>query len=80
MNPAMIERMAQARMDDMQRVVAPRTDRTRRPTLERAPGSGPGWVLIGAGRPVAARRAIGWFLVRVGLRLALSRPHSASAL
>jgi hypothetical protein len=80
MNPAMMEQVAQARMDDMQRVVAPRPDRARRTTPNRATGPGPGWALIGAGRPVAARRAIGWFLVRVGLRLALSRPHSASAL
>jgi hypothetical protein len=33
----------------------------------------------GAHRPTAARRTIGWFLVRIGLRLALPRSFAASA-
>jgi hypothetical protein len=80
MNPAMMERVAQARMGDMRRVVAPRTGRARRTALDLPAGPGLGWAQIGAAHPAAARREIGWFLVRVGLRLALCRPRSASAL
>jgi hypothetical protein len=79
MNPAMMERVAQARMAEMRRVVTPRSGGTGRPAMASA-APGPGWREAGAGHPVAVRRAIGWFLVRVGLRLALSRPHSASLL
>ena len=33
----------------------------------------------GTRRPTATRRTIGWFLVRIGLRLALPRSFAASA-
>ena len=36
-------------------------------------------VMTGTRRPTAARRTIGWFLVRIGLRLALPRSFAASA-
>ena len=42
MNPVMMERVAQARMAEMRRVVAPRSDRSRRTAMDGALGPGPG--------------------------------------
>jgi hypothetical protein len=78
MNPAVAEMLAHTRMADLQRAaVAPsafsRRATTDGPVRARRPGA-----QAGAAGPEAARHAIGWFLVGVGLRLALPRPRSAS--
>ncbi len=80
MNPFVAEMMVQSRMADLQRAaIAPsalsRRGTTVRPVSTRGPRA-----QVGAARPDAARRAVGWFLVSVGLRLALPRRRSASAL
>jgi hypothetical protein len=73
-NPALTEMVAQTRMADMQQAAAPRRRAIAGPAATE-PSLLPGLAV----RPVAARRAIGWFLVGVGLRLAVSRPRSAAA-
>ena len=78
MNPATMERVVQTRITEMRRAavkrsggcqspVAPRAGRTRHQAQSRV------------AFPAAPRRAIGWFLVRAGLRLAMPRPRPASA-
>ena len=79
MNPVLMEMNAQARMAEMRRASAMRVGRGQghagdTPLESQAPMA-TAWTR----RPAAARRTIGWFLVRVGLRLALSRPFAASA-
>jgi hypothetical protein len=75
-NPTLNEMMARTQMVDMRRAAAGRAgDRHRRAD------SGPKIRLhqanIGVTYPVAVRRAVGWFLVSVGLRVAGSPSHSA---
>jgi hypothetical protein len=75
MNPTLMEMVAQARVTEMRQAGSARCGRAWE-------GAG-GMPAEGRARAVparpAARRAIGWFLVRLGLRLALSRPFAASA-
>jgi hypothetical protein len=72
----MMETMAQAQMADMRRQAARlSTGRRLRATGQRETSS----VRTGVGREAAARRAVGWFLVSVGLRLALPRGRSVPA-
>jgi hypothetical protein len=73
MNWRLTEMAAQSRMSDMRRAAAARSYGARRPVTRSTSGNEPG----PAGHPAAARRAIGWFLVSVGLRLAVPRQHSA---
>jgi hypothetical protein len=77
MNPALMEKIAQTKGAEMRRTAATRID----PAWEHASGTpaktwGPA---ITTGILPAARRTTGWFLVRVGLRLAMPRPRAASA-
>ena len=74
MNPALMEPMVRAEIADRRRVAA-----TRRP----AAGGQPGRVPAEIWKPVVTtaavgptRRTIGWFFVRVGLRLAQPRAHA----
>lgn len=76
-NPALLEMAAQDRTNEMRRA------RTRRLADMRAHAGGP----AGAHGPVSAhrvhgranpQRAIGWFLVSVGLRLALPPARAGS--
>jgi hypothetical protein len=78
MNPALTEMMAQTRMADMRRA-APTRLTSRRVASANPAGANLLPELRLTARPAAARRAIGWFLVGVGLRLAVSQPRSASA-
>lgn len=79
LNPALVEMQARDRISEMRRVGATRSSGTRPcPTV--------GVTMARAfARPIAdarrsePRRALGWFLVSVGLRLAVPRPRSGSA-
>jgi hypothetical protein len=83
MNPAMMESMAHSKMADLRQAAERRSGaRYRSVALEGAGGSA-----ISTGRdrpetdrPETVRRAIGWFLVGVGLRLAVPRRNAAAAL
>jgi hypothetical protein len=76
-HPAMMDRVAQARMSDM-RQAASRRAVGRAHSFSSARSGG---MALGAKvRPTAARRAIGWFLVGVGLRLAVPRRHRVATL
>jgi hypothetical protein len=75
MNPAMVEMVARARVAEMRLAAA---GRSRAPwwrdtghSRQLRPPAARRTVSI---RPATPRRAIGWFLVSVGLRLALPRP------
>jgi hypothetical protein len=79
MNPQMMEMVAEARMADV-RMAAAKRSKGRRPArasrtvgIPQIPG------MTGTGLQGGARRSIGRFLVRVGMRLALSGQHSVSA-
>jgi len=77
-NPTLTQMVVQTRMADMRRAAARTSDGTRGQisrtvTTRRLPTQ------TGAACPVAARRAVGWFLVSVGLRLARPRPRPAAA-
>jgi hypothetical protein len=76
MNPALTEMVAHTRMADMRQAAVTRSDAPRRAATAcpARTSSSPVWRATGS--PAAARRAIGWFLVGVGLRLAVSRPQS----
>jgi hypothetical protein len=77
MNPVVAEMVAHTRMADLQRAAeAPSAFSRRGGTTAGPVRSRQSRAQAG---PEAARRAIGWFLVGVGLRLALPRPRSASA-
>jgi hypothetical protein len=79
MNPVVAEMMAHTRMADLQRAAAAPSALSRRGTAVGAVRTGRPTAQLGAARSEAVRRAIGWFLVSVGLRLALPRPRPASA-
>jgi hypothetical protein len=79
MNPATMERVVQTRIIEMRRAAAKRPFGGRRPVARRTAGTRRPLAQSGVAFPAAPRRAVGWFLVRVGLRLALPRPRSASA-
>jgi hypothetical protein len=76
MNPPLIEMMAHIRMADMRQAAVTRSGTSRRAVIARPAGTTSSPVWRGTGSPAAARRAIGWFLVGVGLRLAVSRTQS----
>jgi hypothetical protein len=79
-NSPMMGAVAQTRITDLRREAAMRS-LSHRATVGRRGGTHRAWTRhTGATRTIEARRAIGWFLVSVGLRLALHRPGSASAL
>jgi hypothetical protein len=79
MNPVVAEMVAHTRMADLQRAaVAPSAFSRRRTAVGSVTTRRPR-AQAGAAGPETARRAIGWFIVGVGLRLALPRPRSASA-
>jgi hypothetical protein len=74
MHPTMMEMMAHSKMADTQRAAQRGSvARTRAGGSSRMARPGPA-------RPVAVRRAIGWFLVSVGLRLAVPRRRPVAAL
>jgi hypothetical protein len=75
MNPRFTQMVVESRIADMQRATAP-SRQASHPVRARAALTDSHSVRVGA---AAARRAIGWFLVGVGLRLAVSRPRSAAA-
>jgi hypothetical protein len=75
MNPAMMEVMAQTRMTGMRQAAADRSRRTWQPVT--GGGTCPSRAPTGPTRPAEARRAVGWFLISVGLRLALPRTAPA---
>jgi hypothetical protein len=78
MNSALMQ-IAQAKLAEMRETTARQAGRAGGrigglPAVTRAVG-GP----TAVSRPTPVRRTIGWFLVRVGLRLAVPRSFSASA-
>jgi hypothetical protein len=79
MNPVVAEMVAHTRMADMQRAAAAPSALSRRRTAVGPASTRRPRAQAGAAGPEAARRAIGWFLVGVGLRLALPRTRAASA-
>ena len=79
MNPVVAEMVAQTRMADMQRAARAPSAFSRRGTTVGPARTRQPRAHGGAAGPEAVRHAIGWFLVGVGLRLALPRPRSASA-
>jgi hypothetical protein len=76
-NPTLTQMVAQTRMTDMRRAAARTSDGTRR--SRSGVGTRPLPSQTGAACPAEVRRAIGWFLVGVGLRLAVPRTRPASA-
>jgi hypothetical protein len=78
-NPTLTQMVAQTRMTDMQRAAARASDGTRLRSSRSAVGTLPLPSQTGESCPTAARRSIGWFLVGVGLRLAVPRTRPASA-
>jgi len=74
LNPALAEMVARDRIAEMQRAAAKRSFSTRsyRPADTTA-------LSIRQARRASPQRAIGWFLIRVGLRLALPRTRAGSA-
>lgn len=77
MSPAMMEMVAQARVTEMRQAAAKRSPGARRPVAKsarrnRAPAEKTMSIRLGA-----PRRAIGWYLISVGLRLALPRPNAS---
>jgi hypothetical protein len=82
MNPALMEMVAQAKSSERRSAAATRSARLWGAASAGASASDEiqAWTLrSGTDRSIAARRTIGWFLVRLGLRLALPRPGTASA-
>jgi hypothetical protein len=76
-HPAMMDKVAQARITDMRQAASRRAaGRAHAVGSVRSLGMAPG----AEARPAAARRAIGWFLVGVGLRLAVPRRHRVATL
>ena len=78
MNPEMMKLVAEARMSEM-RAAASRSGRTRHPSSRHSVGGGPMPPQVASNGPGAARRSVGWFLVSVGMRLAVSGKHPVSA-
>jgi hypothetical protein len=74
MNPALTEMMAQTRMADMRQGAISRRTNSRGATV-RPRGADASPLRHGAVPHAAVRQAIGWFLVGVGLRLAVPRPR-----
>jgi hypothetical protein len=75
MNPAMVEMVARARVGEMRQVAAKRSSGVRELNTVHARR-----VRLPTGRtrsirPAAPRRAIGYFLINLGLRLALPMPN-----
>jgi hypothetical protein len=83
MNPILAEMMAQTRRDDMRRAAAPPSGGWRRRSIRHAAVEARALqASSGSAFPSDTpdvRRAIGWFLVSAGLRLAVPRPRSVSA-
>ena len=77
MNPAMVEMVAQARVVEMRQAAARRSPGARRLEADRARRTRTPAEKTISMRPAAPRRAIGWFLISVGLRLALPRPNAS---
>jgi len=73
MNPTLLEMMARTRISEIRRA-ATRPDGARG-HVDAMP-AGTTWTVAGT-HGSATRQTIGWFLVRVGLRLARPRPASA---
>jgi hypothetical protein len=78
MNPALLEMIAQARTVEIRRTTTMESPRVSEYSDRSAAGIRAPRVTAGTRRPAAARRTIGWFLIRVGFHLALPRPHAAS--
>jgi hypothetical protein len=79
LNPALTEMMANDRITELRQAAARRPPATgHRVPAETAAPPAPSR----SGRPARlanSQRAVGWFLVSVGLRLALPRPRSGPA-
>jgi hypothetical protein len=77
-SPQLMGMMAQSEMADRQRAAGSRPRGTRRALIHRAawirPANGTATPVV----PGGFRGAIGWFLIAVGLRLAVPRPRSGS--
>jgi hypothetical protein len=78
MNPALTEMVAHTRMADMQRAAVSRSVLSQRGVIVRRVAKSASPLPRSVARPTAARRAVGWFLVGVGLRLAVARPRPAA--
>jgi hypothetical protein len=79
LNPALVEMQARDRIAEMRRVGATRSSgRSSYPTVDNSRARTFAWS-IPAARRTETRRALGWFLVSVGLRLAVPRPRGGSA-
>jgi hypothetical protein len=78
LHPALVEVMARDRMTELQRAGAKRSFGTRSHVVADRTESRTAGVSIRHSRRASPRRAIGWFLVSVGLRLAVppARPRS----
>jgi hypothetical protein len=77
-NPELMRMMAQSEVADRQRAAGPRPCGTRRTLIHRAARTRPASLTTTKAAPGGFRGAIGWFLVAVGLRLAVPRPRSGS--
>lgn len=71
----MVEMVARARVAEMREAAVWQPHDRSRPKAGRPIRSPAGWTA--SIRPGAARRAIGWFLISFGLRLALPRPSAS---
>jgi len=78
-NPALTEMMARDRIAELQRADAKRSTRSRSSVPGAITSSPRPPVSVRPGRLANSQRAIGWFLVSVGLRLALPRAGSGAA-
>jgi hypothetical protein len=78
MNPTLIEMMARDRIAELQRSGAKRPGGARCYTVADRTKSHTAVAPIRRYRQASPRRAMGWFLVRVGLRLALPRARARS--
>ena len=77
MNPAMVEMVARARVVEMRQAAAKRSPSGRRLHADGARRTRRPAARSVSIRPAAPRRAVGWFLISVGLRLALPRPNAS---
>ena len=80
LNPALVEMQARDRISEMRRVGATRSSgMSSYPTVGNTRATRAFVWSLPAARRTEPRRALGWFLVSVGLRLAVPRPRGGSA-
>jgi hypothetical protein len=77
LNPALLEMFARDRTAEIQRAVAKQSFGTGSPISATTTKTGTPWSSRPAHRP-HPQQAVGWFLVSIGLRLALPRARNGS--